>query len=126
MALPYRFGLGLPTNGPFANRDGLLRSARRAEAVGLDDVWTNDFLDFGRSRITRSTAGTYEAARGQDPNFFEGVATIALLAGALRKIGVGIGSLAAQLSKTSIALLLPGLVAQVAQVVLFRMGRSRP
>jgi alkanesulfonate monooxygenase SsuD/methylene tetrahydromethanopterin reductase-like flavin-dependent oxidoreductase (luciferase family) len=91
-ALPYRFGLGLPTNGPFANRDGLLRSARRAEALGLDDVWTNDFLDFGRSRITRSTAGTYEAARGQDPNFFEGVATIALLAGALRKIGVGIGS----------------------------------
>lgn len=94
MGLPYRFGLGLPTNGPFADREGLLRTAVRAEEVGFDDIWTNDFLDFSPSRITRSTAGTYEAAHGQDPNFFEGLTTIAFLAGTVPRIGVGMGGIA--------------------------------
>jgi len=92
--MPYRFGLGLPTNGPFAQADSIMRCARAADELGLDDVWTNDFLDWAPARMKKSTAGTYEAATGQDPNCFEGLITLALVGGRLPQVGLGIGGLA--------------------------------
>lgn len=86
--MQYRFGLGLPTNGPFAQADSLLRCATAAEELGLDDVWTNDFLDWTPARMRKSTAGSYEAATGQDPNVFEGLTTLALVGGRLHRIGL--------------------------------------
>ena len=89
-AFPFRFGVGLPTNGPFARPEIIFAIADRAEALGLDDVWVNDHIDFPASRLWRSSAGTLESAMaGQVPNYFESLTTVALLAGRLRRIGVG-------------------------------------
>src|SRR5438046_6753463 len=38
--------------------------------------------------MKKSTAGTYEAATGQDPNCFEGLTTLALVGGRLRRVGL--------------------------------------
>jgi alkanesulfonate monooxygenase SsuD/methylene tetrahydromethanopterin reductase-like flavin-dependent oxidoreductase (luciferase family) len=87
--LAFRFGFALPTNGPFSQPETIVDFAEHAERLRFDDIWANDFLDFDRSRVSRSTAGTFEAAKHQDPNFFEGLTTISFLAGRLRRIGIG-------------------------------------
>jgi alkanesulfonate monooxygenase SsuD/methylene tetrahydromethanopterin reductase-like flavin-dependent oxidoreductase (luciferase family) len=89
MALPFRFGLGLPTNGPFAEPSNLVAFAEAAERYGIDDVWTNDFMNFDAARVGRSTAGTIEAADGRPPDYYEGLTTVAFIAGRVQRIGVG-------------------------------------
>ena len=91
---PFRFGFGVPTSGVFSQPDIILRMAGRAEALGLDDLWVNDHLNFGRSEISHSPAGTLESVReDSQPNFFESVTSAALLAGRFPRIGVGIGGM---------------------------------
>jgi alkanesulfonate monooxygenase SsuD/methylene tetrahydromethanopterin reductase-like flavin-dependent oxidoreductase (luciferase family) len=94
---PFRFGLGLPTSGPFSQPETILRFADEAERLGFDDVWVNDHLNFDRARMPGSPAGTLDAIKDQDPNFFESLTTAALLAGRLERIGIAVGGLVAPL-----------------------------
>lgn len=89
----FRFGMSLPTNGPFAQPRLISSFAENAERLGFDDVWANDVLDFKRDRLSSSSAGTVEAAGDQDPNFYEGLTTVAFLAGQRPRIGIGLGGL---------------------------------
>jgi alkanesulfonate monooxygenase SsuD/methylene tetrahydromethanopterin reductase-like flavin-dependent oxidoreductase (luciferase family) len=94
---PFRFGLGLPTSGPFSQPETILRFADEGERLGFDDLWVNDHLNFDRARMAGSPAGTLDAIRDQDPNFFESLTTAALLAGRLKRIGIAVGGLVAPL-----------------------------
>ena len=94
---PFRFGLGLPTSGPFSQPWTILSFADAGERLGFDDLWLNDHLNFDRSRMSGSPAGTLDAIRDQDPNFFESLTTAALLAGRLQRVGIAIGGLVAPL-----------------------------
>lgn len=94
---PFRFGLGLPTSGPFSQAATILRFAERAERLGFDDLWLNDHLHWDRSRMASSPAGSLEAIADQDPNFFEAVSAAAFLAGRLPRIGIALGGLVAPL-----------------------------
>jgi alkanesulfonate monooxygenase SsuD/methylene tetrahydromethanopterin reductase-like flavin-dependent oxidoreductase (luciferase family) len=88
-----RFGLGLPTSGPFAQPATILRFAQAAEQLGFDDVWVNDHVNFDSSRRGGSPAGSIEAVRDQDPDFFESITTAALVAGRVSRIGIALGGL---------------------------------
>jgi alkanesulfonate monooxygenase SsuD/methylene tetrahydromethanopterin reductase-like flavin-dependent oxidoreductase (luciferase family) len=94
---PFRFGLGLPTSGPFSQPETILRFADEGERLGFDDVWLNDHLNFAPSQRSSSPAGTLDAIRDQDPNFFESLTTAALLAGRLQRVGIAVGGLVAPL-----------------------------
>jgi alkanesulfonate monooxygenase SsuD/methylene tetrahydromethanopterin reductase-like flavin-dependent oxidoreductase (luciferase family) len=94
---PFRFGLGLPTSGPFSQPETILRFADEGERLGFDDLWVNDHLNFDRARMAGSPAGTLDAIKDQDPNFFESLTTAALLAGRLKQIGIAVGGLVAPL-----------------------------
>lgn len=87
------FGIGLPTSGPFAGVDTILRLAAESERLGYDDLWVNDHFSFDRARMDHSPAGTLDAIHDQEPNFFESISTAALLAGRFQRIGVAIGGL---------------------------------
>jgi alkanesulfonate monooxygenase SsuD/methylene tetrahydromethanopterin reductase-like flavin-dependent oxidoreductase (luciferase family) len=87
------FGVALPTSGPFATAPNIYAVAERAEASGYDDVWVNDHLSYPRERLSRSSAGSVEAAQDQDPNFFESLTTLAAVGGRVRRIGLAVHSL---------------------------------
>ncbi len=92
---PFRFGLGVPTSGPFGQPENILRFADEGERLGFDDLWLNDHLHFDRSGMSGSPAGSLDAIKDQDPNFFESLTTAALLAGRLKRIGIAVGGLVA-------------------------------
>jgi alkanesulfonate monooxygenase SsuD/methylene tetrahydromethanopterin reductase-like flavin-dependent oxidoreductase (luciferase family) len=83
-----RFGVSLPTSGPFATSDHIFAVAAKAEELGYDDVWVNDFFNIGPERLGRSPVGAVEAVRDQLPNFFEGLSTLASVGGRLQRIGL--------------------------------------
>ena len=86
-------GVRLPNSGPFAEPSALLDTAELAERLGFDRVWVHDHLSWPREKLTHFATGSLEACDDQDPNFFESVTTSALLAGRLRRIGIGIAGL---------------------------------
>jgi len=90
---PFRFGLGVPTSGPFGEPKNILCFAEAGERLGFDDLWFNDHFNFDPSRRAGSPAGTDEAIRDQDPNFFESITSAALVAGRTRTIGIAVGGL---------------------------------
>jgi probable F420-dependent oxidoreductase len=90
---PFRFGLGIPTSGPFGEPNNILCFAEAGERFGFDDLWFNDHFNFDPSRRSGSPGGTDEAIRDQDPNFFESITSAAIVAGRTRTIGVAIGGL---------------------------------
>lgn len=90
---PFRFGLGLPTSGPFSQPQIIFEFAELAESLGFDDVWVNDHLTFNSDQREMSPVGTIDAVKDQDPNFFESITTAAALLGRLQRIGVAIGGL---------------------------------
>lgn len=92
---PNRVGVGvaLPSSGPFATAANIYAVAKRAEECGYDDVWVNDHYSYPRSRLTRSSVGSFEAARDQDPNFFESLATLASVGGRFSRIGIAVHGL---------------------------------
>ena len=86
-------GVRLPNSGPFANPGDIFATADLAEELGYDRVWVHDHVSWPRDKLTHFATGSLEACRDQDPNFFESLTTSALLAGRLRRIGVGIAGL---------------------------------
>ncbi|HEX2141707.1 MAG TPA: LLM class flavin-dependent oxidoreductase [Candidatus Limnocylindria bacterium] len=86
-------GVRLPNSGPFATPDALLETAELAERLGYERVWVHDHISWSRDKLTHFATGSLEACADQDPNFFESVTTSAVLAGRLRRIGVGIAGL---------------------------------
>ncbi len=91
---PFRFGLALPTSGPFSQPDVIFEFADVAERQGYDDVWVNDHLTFESVQRVTAPVGTIDTVEQQDPDFFESVTTAAALLGRFRRIGVAIGGLA--------------------------------
>ena len=66
---------------PFATPVDMVRQAQRCEALGYDAVWGNDHvttLDYVRALHP-----------GQVPNFYEPIVTLATIAGATSRIGLG-------------------------------------
>lgn len=92
---PNRVGVGvaLPSSGPFATAANIYAVAKRAEECGYDDVWVNDHYSYPRSRLTRSSVGSVEAVRDQDPDFFESLTTLASVGGRLNRIGIAVHGL---------------------------------
>ncbi|MDE3111342.1 MAG: LLM class flavin-dependent oxidoreductase [Chloroflexota bacterium] len=86
-------GVALPSSGPFATPENIFAVAKKAEDLGYDDVWVNDHYSYPRSRLTRSSVGSFEAVTDQDPDFFESLTTLASVAGRHSRIGVAVHSL---------------------------------
>lgn len=83
----------MPNSGPFATAANILEAADLAERLGYERVWVHDHISWPRDKLTHFATGSLEACRDQDPNFFESVTTSALLAGRLKRTGVGIAGL---------------------------------
>jgi alkanesulfonate monooxygenase SsuD/methylene tetrahydromethanopterin reductase-like flavin-dependent oxidoreductase (luciferase family) len=90
---PYRFGLALPTCGPFSQPSTIFDFADVAERLGFDDVWVNDHLTFDWDQRVVAPVGTIDAIKDEEPNFLESMTTAAALLGRTRRIGVAIGGL---------------------------------
>src|SRR4051794_39588713 len=88
-----RFGLGLPTSGPFSQPGAILGLAERAERLGFHDVWVNDHVQITPELARLSPLGSVEAWRGGPPLFFYSLAAAGVLLGRLRPTGVAIGGL---------------------------------
>jgi len=89
-----RFGVRLPTSGPFGTRENVLRVAARAEQLGYDGIWTNDHLSWTHEMLSHFGAGSIEAIReGQDPNFYESLTTLAVVGGSHPRLDLGIAGL---------------------------------
>jgi alkanesulfonate monooxygenase SsuD/methylene tetrahydromethanopterin reductase-like flavin-dependent oxidoreductase (luciferase family) len=87
---PYRFGLALPTCGPFSQPATIFDFADVAERLGFDDVWVNDHLNYDLHQRLVAPVGANEAIGDEEPTFFESVTTAAAVLGRTRSIGVGI------------------------------------
>lgn len=86
-------GVRLPNSGPFATAAAILELATVIEDAGYDMVWVHDHFSWPRARLTHFATGSLEACRDQDPNFFESIATVAVLGGRLRRARLGIAGL---------------------------------
>jgi probable F420-dependent oxidoreductase len=87
-------GIALPNYGPLASGENLVRLARRAESLGIDSVWVADHLV-----APVSVASVYPYDRRPDAapgdmgvieEFYEPLTTLAFLAGATRRIRLGV------------------------------------
>jgi probable F420-dependent oxidoreductase len=91
-----RFGIALPNYGPLATPETLVRLARLAEDVGVDSVWVSDHLVapagvqsvYPYDRRPQPTPGDM----GVIEEFYEPVVTLAWLAGATARVGLGISA----------------------------------
>lgn len=84
------FGVALRTRGPIATPDALEQMARRAEELGYAHLWVGDHIALP---ITTSSSYPYAGAhaRSVDPEdpYAEAITTLAYLAGATQRIGIG-------------------------------------
>jgi len=88
------FGIAVPNYGPLASAENLVRLTTRAEALGVDSVWVADHLV-----APVQVASVYPFDRRPDPkpgemgvieHFYEPIVTLAYLAGATRRIRLGV------------------------------------
>jgi probable F420-dependent oxidoreductase len=86
-------GIRLPNSGPLAAPAPIHELALLAEALGFDAVWVHDHLAWPTHRRTHFAAGSIEAVRDQRPDFFESLSVLAYVAGATRRIRVGVAGL---------------------------------
>ena len=86
-------GVRLPNSGPFATAENILSLGTTAEELGYDTVWVHDHISWAREKLTHFAAGSIEACRDQDPNFFESLSTVAVLGGRLRRARLAIAGL---------------------------------
>ncbi len=93
MPAQVRFGVRLPNSGPFADRESIVEAARLADALGFDSVWVHDHIPWSREKRTHFAAGSIEAVRDQDPNFFESLSTLTFLAGMTERLNLGVAGL---------------------------------
>jgi probable F420-dependent oxidoreductase len=77
-----QLGLYLRNMGPQSTRESLVECARAAEAAGLDSVWVADHV-----------AIPPDDAEGSNGRYLDPLATLAYLAGATSRIGLGTGVL---------------------------------
>lgn len=77
-----RFGLYLRNMGPQSTRSTVLECARLAEAAGIDDIWVADHI-----------AIPPDDAEGSGGRYLDPLATLAFLAAATSRIGLGTGVL---------------------------------
>jgi probable F420-dependent oxidoreductase len=77
-----KYGLYLRNMGPQSSRATLLACARAAEAAGIDDLWVADHI-----------AIPPDDAVGSGGRYLDPLATLAYLAGATERIGLGTGVL---------------------------------
>ncbi len=73
-----KLGLYLRNMGPQSTRDTVLACARAAEAAGIDDLWVADHI-----------AIPPDNAEGSGGRYLDPLATLAFLAGATTRIGLG-------------------------------------
>ena len=86
-------GVRLPNSGPFATAPNIIETAELVERAGYDTVWVHDHISWAREKLTHFATGSLEACVDQDPNFFESLATAAVLGGRLRRVRVAIAGL---------------------------------
>jgi probable F420-dependent oxidoreductase len=77
-----KLGLYLRNMGPQSTRETIVACARAAEAAGLDDLWVADHI-----------AIPPDDAEGSGGRYLDPLATLAFLAGATERIGLGTGVL---------------------------------
>ena len=77
-----KLGLYLRNMGPQSTRATVLACARAAEAAGIDDLWVADHI-----------AIPPDNAEGSGGRYLDPLATLAFLAGATQRIGLGTGVL---------------------------------
>src|SRR2546428_1800155 len=77
-----KLGLYLRNMGPQSTRATLLECARAADAAGIDDLWVADHI-----------AIPPDDAEGSGGRYLDPLATLAVLAGATTRIGLGTGVL---------------------------------
>jgi probable F420-dependent oxidoreductase len=87
-----KFGVRLPNSGPLTGPEAILSSAEKAESVGFDSVWVNDHITWGAEQHRgHLSSGSAEAlASAQLPNFYESLTTLSVLAGARKKVKLGV------------------------------------
>jgi probable F420-dependent oxidoreductase len=73
-----KLGIFVRVAGPEANRELLLQSVQTAEAAGIDDAWIFDHVAIPR-----------EESEGSEGYYLDCEATLAFLAGATERIGLG-------------------------------------
>ena len=79
---PFTLGLYVRNMGPQSDRATIIAAARSAEAAGIDDVWVTDHI-----------AIPPDNAEGSEGRYVDPLATLAFVAGATRRIGLGTGAL---------------------------------
>ncbi len=79
---PFTLGLYVRNMGPQSDRATILAAARSAEAAGIDDIWVADHI-----------AIPPDNAEGSEGRYVDPLATLAFVAGATRRIGLGTGAL---------------------------------
>jgi alkanesulfonate monooxygenase SsuD/methylene tetrahydromethanopterin reductase-like flavin-dependent oxidoreductase (luciferase family) len=86
-------GVRLPNSGPLATPAAIRDVAVRADELGYDTVWVHDHVSWPRVMLSHYAAGSIEACRDQDPDFYESITSVAFLAGHLRRVRVGVAGL---------------------------------
>ncbi len=90
---PVTFGLRLPNSGPLAKPEAVVEAAEVAEELGYDTAWVHDHISWVPEMLTHFAAGSIEACAGQDPNLYESLNTLAVVAGRTRRIRIGVAGL---------------------------------
>jgi len=88
------FGLRLPNSGPFATAETIVEAAVEAEKLGYHYLWVHDHINWTSDRDNHFAAGSLEAWKGQDPNFFESLSTLTFLSNHTRKVRLGVSGMA--------------------------------
>jgi probable F420-dependent oxidoreductase len=81
-ARPFSLGLYVRNMGPQSDRSTILAAARAAESAGVDDLWVADHV-----------AIPPDNAEGSGGRYLDPLATLAFIAAATRRIGLGTGVL---------------------------------
>lgn len=99
-----RFGIHLANSGPHAAPDRFARLAARAEELGFASVWVSDHIviptEFA-SVYPYGPPGTFSLATSG--NYFEPLVTLAWVAGATRRVRLGISVLVVPLRNPVVA-----------------------
>ncbi len=88
-----KFGVLLPTDGPFASQDAILAVAKETERLGFSSVWAHDHISRKASALRyHFGSGALELWENEPriiPNFFESLSTLAYVAGTTEKLILG-------------------------------------
>jgi probable F420-dependent oxidoreductase len=87
--MPVRFGLHLPNSGVLTSEADLIAIARRAEALGFDRVWVYDHLFNPVELTTASQRTNPDYYNHADMPYYDALMTLAVVAGATTRIGLG-------------------------------------